>query len=487
MYANVLRNGNKSISLHVGKTLLKIKSRYMDRLKNVSRVFLAGLILCAMTLLSACSEKVEPEQRDETVNLTLRLDQVFLEKAYIRLLHDGAPDDFWYYMLTDDFQTEASVLIEAELERVLNADGKIRGNVGTNKNITLEGLQPKTEYRIIAARITPAGKVTGEVAELVFETDRNPDVFEEWPAWKITYKERRVAADDPDMETEVFTCAVNDEASDEPYIPCLITKKDFASAYGSNLRRCFEDYISYCNSLNYKWSDEISTTASEFVQDRLVHDDYVLFMIGVDAEGKLTGYYSKTEFTLEQEKATEAYMAWLGEWKLTGMTNSGMLEYTVEIVPDERNLYYKMYGYEIHTINGLEEIPNIRPLKLYFEKKTGDVYVISEALPDIEDNQALADFWDFFVYGSVEVMYGDQLTIIPVDIPNIRIASFSLDDASHASAKGAEISIDLYDKHYDTNFVTFNYFYLSLLGEFNYVLKSSDLVMRTNTMRFEKL
>lgn len=459
----------------------------MSPFNRLGRTFLAIASVFMMLILAGCDNKVEPETVTDDTTLTLRVDEVFQEKAYIRLFHDGNQDDFWYYMLTEDFQTDAATLLEDEIARVLAAEGKLKGNVGTNKNILLEGLQPKSEYRIIAARITHAGVITGQVADLVFETERNPDVFEVWPAWNITYKARTIVNDDPDQEKEVFTCAVSDESSDEPYIPCLITKKDFEQAYKSNLRACFEDYVDYCNSLNTKWADEVKVSASEFVQDRLIHDDYILFMIGLDAEGNLTGYYAKSEFTLKQETASDAYKAWLGVWKLTGNTANGSLEYEVEIVPDENNLYYKMYGYEIHTIAGLEDIPHLRPMKLYFEKKSGDVYVISEELPDIENNQALADFWDFYAYGSVEVVYGDQLTIIPIDIPNLRIARFSLDDASHASAYPTEISIDLYEKHYNTEFVAFNYFYISALGEFNYVLKSSELVMRTKTMKFEKL
>ena len=133
----------------------------------------------------------------------------------------------------------------------------------------------------------------------------------------------------------------------------------------------------------------------------------------------------------------------------------------------------------------LSDIPSTIPLKLQFEKSSGDVYVMSEQLPDIKDNQALADFYDFFVYGSVEVIYYDVLTVIPVDMENLPIARFSLTDSSHAKGDGTNISIDLYGEHYNTKFVAFNYFYSSL-GLFNYILSSADLVLRTETITLEK-
>ena len=446
-----------------------------------------GLLSGGMLCFSSCGFLDEPVQKPVEIKVSLRLDEAFQDKAHVRLNHEGSHEDYWYYMHTTDLTTDAKELLSAKIEQELEANSVLVGNVGTNKNITFDGLKPRTTYRVIAAIISAEGKIVGDVVELEFSTLRDPDVFEEWPAWEISYKSRQVAPNDPNQETEVFMCSVKGDTT-QTYIPCILTKSDFTRYYGSDLRKCFEDYIDYRNSFHVKWVQEVKRDSFEYTQDRLFSGDYVLFMIGVDTAGELTGYYSKTDFKLAQETPLKAYENWVGSWTLKGeclnKTADGStrtMEYKIDIVPTENNLYYELYGYDAKTFESLKEIPYIIPLTLYFEKSTGDIYVISEVLPDVPDNQALADLWNFYAYGSVEVIYGGVLTLIPVDINNMRIARFSMDDAKHARGYNTSVSIDLYGEYYNTEYVAFNYFYESL-GLFNYILESADHVMRTNTM-----
>ena len=386
---------------------------------------------------------------------------------------------------------DAQQLLADQIQQTLEKDGVLEGNVGTNKNLTFEGLLPRTTYRALAAIVSPDGKIQGEVAELQFVTLRDPDVFEEWPAWEITYKTRKVAQNDPNKETEVFECTVTGEST-QTYIPCILTKEDYVRYYGSDRRKCFEDYIDYRNSLQVKWSQEVLKESSEYTQDRLFSGDYMLFMIGVDTAGKLTGYYAQTEFKLKQETPLKAYEDWAGSWTLKGECinkaedgSTKTLEYQIDIVPTENNLYFELYGYDARTFESLKEIPYTIPLTMYFEKSSGDVYVISETLPDVKDNQALADLWNFYAYGSVEVIYGGVLTLIPVDMENMRIARFGMLSPGNAKGYNTSVAIDLYGEHYNTEFVAFNYFYESL-GLFNYILESAAHVMRTDTITLTK-
>ncbi|MBR5499129.1 MAG: hypothetical protein IKV75_03105 [Bacteroidales bacterium] len=467
----------------------------MNLLNRLGRFVLsaigAGILLGGMACLSGCDMLVEPVQTPEKTEVRLRVDEVFQDKAHVRLNHEGSVEDYWYYTLTEDFTTEAKQLLEDKIEQELAQTNVLVGNVGTNKNITFENLLPRTKYRVIAAIISPEGKIIGDVVEVEFVTLRDPDVFEEWPAWEITYKTRQVAANDPNQETEVFSCTVKGDTT-QTYIPCVLAKSDFVNYYGSDLRKCFEDYIDYRNSFQVKWVQEVKNESFEYTQDRLFSGDYVLFMIGVDKTGTLTGYYSKTDFKLAQEKASKEYEEWAGSWTLKGEClnkaddgSTRTLEYKIDIVPTENNLYFELYGYDAHTFDSLKDIPGTIPLTLYFEKSSGDIYVISEVLPDVPDNQALADLWNFYAYGSVEVLYYDVLTLIPVDIENMRIARFSKTETNKARGYNTSVSIDLYGEYYNTEFVAFNYFYESL-GLFNYILASADYVMRTNTMTLTK-
>ena len=427
--------------------------------RNLS--WILGVI--AFFSVTGCEEDIKPEEVLDDTFLTLRVDEVFQEKACIRLNHDGDQDDFWYCMITQDMEAAASELIQGKLDEALAADGMITGNAGTNKNVTFDGLSPKTEYRVLASRLTPAGKMTGNVAELSFVTLRDPDVFELHPSWEISYKERRASESDPNQETEVLACTVKNAESKDTYIPCLLTKVDFETVYGGSLRACFEDYVEYLNLQHVKWDTKVQAGSCEHLEDRLRHGDYILFMIGVDAEGELTGYYARTDHTLAQETATDAYRRWVGKWTLSGMYGEEKISYQVEISPDENNLYYRMYGWESTSATDyFKTLPQERPVLLYFEKTTGDAYVVSEELDDFAD-PALAEFYDFFLYGCVEIDYGGEMTEIPVDVPNIRIARMSLTNDNRAVVDPEIFSFDLDGVHYDAPFIYFNYSYTSSL------------------------
>lgn len=456
----------------------------MNLMKNLCRVI--SIIGIALSLLGVfgCVDTIGPEVSEDDVTVSLRVDQVFQEKAYVRLNHDGAQQDFWSYMLTEDLLSDAAGLLQMQLEQELETEGKIVGNVGTNRNITLENLEAKTDYRVIAARILADGTITGNVAELVFRTLRNPDVFERHPSWEIKYVERRASEEDPNEESEVFKCTVGN--SKETYIPCLLKDEDFKKAYGSNLRACFEDYIAYCNMQHVKWSKIITDQDCEHIEDRLRHGSYILFMIGVDSAGELTGYYSRTDCTIEQEAASEAYRRWLGKWTVKGSCGETMLTYQVEISPEENNLYYRMSGWEGPSATEyFKTLPTERPILLYFEKTTGCAYVVSEELEDFSD-PALADFYDFYLYGCVEIDYNGVMTEVPVDVTNIRIARFSLTNDNYAMVSPEVFSFDLNGVHYDAPFLYFNYSYISALYAGLVPVTTDSIVPRISTMRLER-
>lgn len=416
--------------------------------------------LVSMLCLSACVDGIAPENTGVTAKVSLRLDEVFQEKAYVRLNHDGNQEDYWYYMLTRDTASVPETLLEGQIKSALEAEGRLEGNVGTNRNITFEDLDAKTAYRVIAAIIRPDGKIVGEAAVLDFVTLRDPDVFELHPGWSVTYKERRAPADDPDHESEVFSCTVREDALADTYVPCLLTKNDFETTYKGSLRKCFEDYVAFRNLENVKWPNVVISGSYEHLEDRLRHGDYIVFMIGIDAGGELTGYYAKADLQLAQETATDAYRRWVGRWTLSGKCGDKRITYPVEIAPDENNLYLRMSGYESTSAEEYQQsVPTELPILLYFEKSSGDVYVVSEELAELKD-QRLAELYDFFLYGCVEIDYNGVPTVVPVDVPNLRIARFSLKDDNNVEVTPEIFSFDLNGYHYDAPFIYFNYSYM---------------------------
>lgn len=453
---------------------------------------LALVLLSMSVLVSAisCTETTQGgTQLEDDVVLGLKMDQIHMNKAYVRIVHNGAQEDFWYYLVTEDFTSDATELLQNELAQALEANGEIVANAGVNKSVLIDNLEPKTDYRVIASRIDHAGDLLGNLAETSFRTLRDPDVFEEYPDWLITYKERTTSKTNPNLEIEVFSCSVSggdDQA--ETYVPVVISKADFEGDCRGSIRTCFESYIYYLtNTERVNWADFVTDSDSEFTQDRLVSGDYILFMVGVDTLGTLTGYYSKTEYRLEQEKMTDKYASLLGKWAIVGTALSkGDIRYDVEIVAEENNLYYRMKGWEATTaaqyfVNTMN-IPNQLPIPLYFEKSTGDVYIISEALKEVSDFN-LAEMYDFYFYGCVDM---DGM-IIPVDIPNIKIARLEFEDATHATLVPEIFEFDMDGYHYKLPFALFEYSYVSLMYDGLVPMTADSEVPLLSTIEMIKL
>ena len=462
----------------------------MKRLTNLGEVLrpirnivpvLLGVVLCV-----GCIENIEPETVEGDVTVALRLDEAFQEMAYVRLTHDGDQGCLWFHMFTTELDTDARQELEVKIASLLESDGKIVGNSGVNKNITLEGLEANKVYRVLAAIVTPAGEISSNVAELKFKTMRNPDVFERHPSWKVEYKERRVSEDNPDDEKEVILCTAGDTL--DTYIPYVVPVDYFNSEYKGSYRSCFESYVAECNKAHVKWASEVKKGEHTQLEDRLVKGDYMLFMIGIDSLGTLTGYYAETIHKLEQEPATEAYNKWIGNnWKLTGKCDGKEITYDVKITPEENNLYYQMYGWESTTAaEGFLNIPQDLPILLYFEKSTGDMYVMSQQLDDL-DNPALADVYDFFVYGCIKVDYSGTMMDVPVDIPFLKVARFTMGADGSARATPLKISLQAFGIPGEQEFLYFNYSY-SMPGLYNGLIPitSDSVVPRINTLKLHK-
>ena len=430
----------------------------MSNFNNFNKIFYSIICCVVMSCAAGCIENQETMLPEDDVIVTLRVDEVFKEKAFVRLNHDGLQDDFWFHVMTEDLTSDPVALLQDAIAESMDAnEGKLSVRQGTNTNLTFDNLKPKTEYRVIVSRVLADGSMTGNVAELVFKTLRDLDVFEVHPDWKIEYKERRVSKDDVNEESEVFSCVVGD--SEDTYIPCLLSKADFEKSYGNSLRACFEDYVAFRNLEHVKWPEVVCDEDIEHIEDRLRSGEYVVFMVGVDAEGVLTGYYAMEEFVIRQEVATDAYRKWVGRWTLSGICGDKTITYPIEIKADENNLYYRMYGWESTSASGyLEEVPVQLPVLLYFEKSSGSAYVVSEELPDLP---SLAGIYYFYFYGCIEIEYDGVMTAVPVDVPNLRLARFTMNDAgTRAYAAPERFVFDMNGVHYDSEFIYFSYSYI---------------------------
>lgn len=369
----------------------------------------------------------------ESEEIYLRVEEVNPTSADIRVYHNSESDLFWFYTYTSDMEVNALQLLEEELAKTLEFYGEIPAYKGRNKSIPIRNLEAKTQYRVIAAFISISGEVISEVADLLFWTERDPEVFYLKDDWKIERLPQRTI-DKKNVEKENFQCTVGDTL--DTYIPFVIRKKDF-EAYAS-LKACFDDFVKKSNENNIRWRTSIRNKNYLYQEERLMSDDYVYFMLGVDEEGRLTGYYSKTDEKIAQENQSDDYKYWLGDWKMSGFDYQGnALEYEVTIAAYENNLYYKMYGYEYQSKdNQYAEIPNQFPIVLSFEKATGDVYVISQFL----GMETTSDVY-FYLFGNINL----DGVINYVSQENLKLARFTAKDKDKPEILSC--SYDLYDSY----------------------------------------
>ena len=388
-------------------------------------------VLIASTLLfSFVSCDKAPEQSVENVasdvNIMLDVDKVTLSSVNVRVRHNGDADMLWVYMLTPDLKTSADALIDEKLASDLELTAEIVAWTGQNKSIQLTDLDPKSYYRFICKSIdSVTGKPLGVASELIFRTRRDPSVFEINDNWEISVGDRVVS----NIDKQEYDNFILDSKDDESYVLVPLKVADFEFYYNNDLQAFFEDYqSSYGYELgDSKWKDVVKKGDMTWAEQRLRSGEWFIFMIGIDSEGELTGYYQKLELTIEQEVATDAYNRWLGTWQV--INGDGTSSFQIDILPSENNMWYYMSGWESDNVYQYDTTdPALMP-EVYFDKETGEMCFISQYLNTLVDDAGSYDFYfsGTFTYGNTYVLGSEVL--------NYRMADAGFLDSSYKTAR----------------------------------------------------
>lgn len=381
---------------------------------TMKRIFFA-LLLAVMTLAMPSCDTVNPENDHkvvEDVRFILREDAIDLNSAIIRVRHNGGSESMWCLMQTEDLVSDADELINQRVLDELKYNGQVSANHGSNKSITLSGLDAKKSYRVIVKAIDSDGQLYGKAASLIFKTRRDPDVWEVNDKWKLTRNEKRsestVSGSNEIVEFEDFNCTSDD---DESYIVLALTKADFqaykkADGHKDVKRTLFEDYYTdFISSANYK--SRVLKGNKTWKEERLRSGEYVVFMIGLDEDYELSGLYKQFNLTVAREEPTDAYSNWLGLWEVS--FTDGSDPWVINISTLDENMWLTSKGWEpeysLHDVTNLD-------LYLYFSKGTGDFYFVSQEVAKGSDGSVM------YYYGAFH--YGQYMTFLP-DM-NLRIA-----------------------------------------------------------------
>lgn len=389
----------------------------------ILKVLIAGIMLSSF---AGCEKApVQGMETADEVSIMLDVDKVNLENVSVRVRHDGAADMLWVYMLTPDLETPAIQLIEEKIAAELQLSGEIVVYTGKNKSVFLSGLLPKSYYRFICASLDPVtGKPAGDVAEIQFRTRRDPSVFEVNDNWSIALGDRVISNVDQ-MEYDNFICSSSD---DEYYVMLPIKTSDFEYYYRSDIRSLFEDYVSDfgLQEGDSKWKDIVKEGKSTWSEQRLRSGDWIIFMIGLDQIGELTGLYQKMLLTVEQEAATQEYDRWIGTWTVSDKNGQSLFD--IAIIPSENNMWYYMGGWESTNIYRFDTFdPALMP-ELFFDKASGKLCFVSQYVNTMVTDTESLDFYfsGTFTYGNTYVL-GDEVL-------NLRMAESVFTNDSHTQA-----------------------------------------------------
>lgn len=391
---------------------------------SILKVFSVALV---SILLMGCEKETEQTTGPVSdVTISLDMDKVTLESASIRIRHESDADMMWAYLLTQDFESDAESLLLDKIDQELELTGEIVAYTGRNKSIVLTDLEPKSYYRFICQALDDVtGKPFGDVATLDFRTRRDPSVFEVNDNWSIERGDRSINPSDH-MEYDNFEISSSD---DETYVVLPIKVSDFEYYYKNDKRALFEDFHSDFGLAvgASQWKNVLKEGDITWQEQRLRSSDWIVFMIGIDTDGELSGLYQEYRFSIEQEIATDEYNRWLGQWKV--INGEGVELFDIHILPSENNLWYYLAGWEGDNLY-FDTYDQTLMIETFFNKSNGKMEFISQYV-----NTMMTDYETIDFYFSGTFYYGGNYV---VDAMNYKMAetSFTTSDYTEARVDG---------------------------------------------------
>lgn len=182
------------------------------------------------------------------------------------------------------------------------------------------------------------------------------------------------------------------------FIVRSITDEDYKNWYKSDLRSFLEGEVADAAAVaqNNKWSitDWTFSSVTRIVYfDMLIHGNYTTYMIEVSKDGKITGNYAMLAHTVEQERATEDYLKWIGTWYV----GNRRVGYDITVSACENNYLYYIDGWE--TGEAVQEQMNMERDWLYarYNKADGNLYFYGQYLMSYYDEGLKTDVDQMFV------------------------------------------------------------------------------------------
>lgn len=289
-----------------------------------------------------------------------------------------------------------------------------------------------------------------------FELRQNPD-------WSITYTGREEYVDGNGDRSEVDGIRVTSMDNEHYYLD-IITKVQFDNRYGNDLKSYLEDELDIVagNVKDYGSSFDAETSVGDqtFLFDRMRSGKWRAIALGITSRGELTGDYAVLDFTVSEEKPSEDYLKWTGNWRLTGKSKSdGKTDVTYSVSISQADANY------IYTIRGWETGENMRnnmsdySIEAIYDKFRGTMVFKGQYLETYTENNATYDFCFFgnFLYDG-SAGYSDMTPGEYTITDYIPVAEAFAVSSHSASLQACGLDFDHDGSVYRTRFTSMQYF-----------------------------
>lgn len=294
---------------------MKLLNIYRNLSRYICQTRCILLLLLGLLLFANCSE-------DDTIpelRFSIAVTEVCDFSAKVTVTHTGTNRVKYCAFVVEGKISD----IDTEIQKYQNtvSDESMMAELFNQKKrvITLPGLMPQTTYTCIVYGLDEGNKIIGTPSSTFFETTPSAIEFSTNQKWSLKY----LGQSKYDKKTFSKINIYVEGDVEERYFVMVYDKKiiDQYSNIQAILLKAFNDFNSQYNDLDseFFWvEDKFVRTGNTSYYKYLTKGQYQAFVVGVDANGALTGHYAYSDvFDFDHYELEPEYAELLGEWKIT--------------------------------------------------------------------------------------------------------------------------------------------------------------------------
>ncbi|MBR6933493.1 MAG: hypothetical protein IKH49_09350 [Bacteroidales bacterium] len=280
------------------------------------------------------------------------------------------------------------------------------------------------------------------------DTDPVETVLNKPSNWSIQYKGRENFTETDGYVSRVERVSVRCPGADY-YILRTISPDDLKDLYKNDLKAFFEEEAKYLREDAYNYKEKVTDyfyveEVQDYLLDRMRMGNWLMFLVGMDDNGFITGSYAETSVNIPEETPTESYNKWIGEWNI----GDGKIIYPISIEKGEANYTYIIRGWE--TGSSIDEKTgeqmNQEYLEAEYDNNNGNLYFKSQYLGTYTENNVGIDelFLGKINYKGEKQSTYDGIWIITDEGFDLAAAEMN-EGISTATVTGCDVNVKLAD------------------------------------------